>query len=88
MESYLSKKANRKSLKLFLFVKLAYKGSDILPHKEHNVSELKMTQNFYLQMDSFEVEAVSLGHLKRIIIGHDGTGPGKLDGYLKQLKLK
>ncbi|XP_052774352.1 lipoxygenase homology domain-containing protein 1-like isoform X2 [Mya arenaria] len=28
------------------------------------------------QLDSFEVEAVSLGHLKRIIIGHDGTGPG------------
>lgn len=28
-------------------------------------------------MDSFEVEAVSLGHLKRIIVGHDGTGPGK-----------
>ncbi|KAH3831729.1 hypothetical protein DPMN_104999, partial [Dreissena polymorpha] len=28
------------------------------------------------QIDSFEVEAVSLGHLKRIIIGHDGTGPG------------
>ncbi|WAR22969.1 LOXH1-like protein [Mya arenaria] len=29
-----------------------------------------------LALDSFEVEAVSLGHLKRIIIGHDGTGPG------------
>ncbi|KAL4236123.1 retinal rod cell development [Mactra antiquata] len=28
------------------------------------------------QLDSFEVEAVSLGHLKRIIIGHDGTGHG------------
>ncbi|XP_048249875.1 lipoxygenase homology domain-containing protein 1-like isoform X2 [Haliotis rufescens] len=28
------------------------------------------------QTDSFEVEAVSLGHLKRIIVGHDATGPG------------
>ncbi|XP_048764444.2 lipoxygenase homology domain-containing protein 1-like isoform X2 [Ostrea edulis] len=26
--------------------------------------------------DTFTVEAVSLGHLKRIIVGHDGTGAG------------
>lgn len=33
-------------------------------------------ETFCFKLDSFEVEAVSLGHLKRIIIGHDGTGPG------------
>ena len=27
--------------------------------------------------DAFIVEAVSLGHLKRCIMGHDGTGPGQ-----------
>ena len=25
----------------------------------------------------FILEAVSLGHLKRVIMGHDGTGPGQ-----------
>ena len=38
-------------------------------------------------MDSFEVEAVSLGHLKRIIVGHDGTGPGTSQIYCIQQKL-
>ncbi|ESO92329.1 hypothetical protein LOTGIDRAFT_121069, partial [Lottia gigantea] len=28
------------------------------------------------QSDTFQIEAVQLGRLKRIIIGHDGTGPG------------
>ncbi|KAK3579121.1 hypothetical protein CHS0354_022141 [Potamilus streckersoni] len=29
------------------------------------------------QVDHFTLEAVTLGHLRRIIIGHDGTGPGE-----------
>ena len=32
----------------------------------------------FFQTNKFTVEAVSLGHLKRIIVGHDGTGNGKL----------
>ena len=33
------------------------------------------------QADQFTVEAVSLGKLKRVIVGHDGTNPGKLVGF-------
>ena len=29
------------------------------------------------QTSHFTVEAVSLGHLKRVIVGHDGTVPGR-----------
>lgn len=29
------------------------------------------------QTNHFTVEAVSLGHLKRVIVGHDGTTPGQ-----------
>ncbi|XP_046584646.1 LOW QUALITY PROTEIN: lipoxygenase homology domain-containing protein 1-like [Haliotis rubra] len=39
------------------------------------------------QTDSFEVEAVSLGHLKRVIVGHDATGPGS-GWFLERLVIK
>ncbi|GFR86808.1 lipoxygenase-like protein domain-containing protein 1 [Elysia marginata] len=39
------------------------------------------------QTSHFTVEAVSLGHLKRVIVGHDGTVPG--DGwYLERLMIQ
>lgn len=31
----------------------------------------------WLQTSSFTVEAVSLGELRRLVIGHDGRGPGE-----------
>ncbi|KAK3092113.1 hypothetical protein FSP39_025311 [Pinctada imbricata] len=37
--------------------------------------------------DMFTVEAVALGHLKRIIVGHDGTGPG-LGWHLERIVVK
>ncbi|XP_061166198.1 lipoxygenase homology domain-containing protein 1-like [Saccostrea echinata] len=37
--------------------------------------------------DTFTVEAVSLGHLKRIIVGHDGTGGGN-GWYLEKIVVK
>lgn len=30
------------------------------------------------QVDIFSIEAVSLGKLKKVLISHDGTGPGKM----------
>lgn len=30
------------------------------------------------QVDIFSIEAVSLGKLKKVMISHDGTGPGKM----------
>ena len=38
-------------------------------------------------MDVFALEAVSLGSLKRAIIGHDGTGPGQ-GWYLDKVVIK
>ncbi|XP_071154983.1 lipoxygenase homology domain-containing protein 1-like isoform X1 [Mytilus edulis] len=37
--------------------------------------------------NKFTVEAVSLGHLKRIIVGHDGTGNGN-GWYLEKISIK
>jgi len=34
---------------------------------------------FFLQTDHFTMEAVSLGKLKRVIVGHDGTNPGEIN---------
>ena len=39
------------------------------------------------QVDTFYIEAVSLGHLQRCVIGHDGTGPGE-GWYLEQVTIK
>jgi hypothetical protein len=33
---------------------------------------------FLLQVDIFSIKAVSLGNLKKVLISHDGTGPGKI----------
>lgn len=41
--------------------------------------------SFCFQIDTFIVEAVDLGKLTRIVIGHDGTGAGsgwKLDNVM------
>ncbi|XP_059163011.1 lipoxygenase homology domain-containing protein 1-like [Physella acuta] len=39
------------------------------------------------QTNHFTIEAVSLGHLKRVIVGHDGTAPG--DGwFLEKLSIQ
>ena len=35
----------------------------------------------------FYIEAVSLGHLQRCVIGHDGTGAGE-GWYLEQVSVK
>lgn len=40
-----------------------------------------------LQVDSFLVEAVSLGHLQKVVIGHDGEGYGA-GMYLKMVTVK
>jgi hypothetical protein len=33
---------------------------------------------FIAQVDTFFIKAVSLGKLKKVLISHDGTGPGKI----------
>lgn len=42
---------------------------------------------FSLQVDSFLVEAVSLSHLQKVIIGHDGQGYGA-GMYLKMVTVR
>lgn len=42
---------------------------------------------FSLQVDSFLVEAVSLSHLQKVIIGHDGQGYGA-GMYLKMITVR
>lgn len=41
----------------------------------------------FLQVDSFLIEAVSLSHLKKIVVGHDGEGYGS-GIYLKMVTIK
>lgn len=41
-----------------------------------------------LQEDTFTVEAVSLGHVKRVIVGHDGTGAGQYIEHIHVQPLK
>lgn len=42
---------------------------------------------FLVQVDIFSIKAVSLGKLKKVLISHDGTGPGKIWLHHKKFAL-
>lgn len=39
----------------------------------------------FLQTDVFYIKAVSVGNLNKILISHDGTGPGRVNFLLIDL---
>lgn len=41
-----------------------------------------------VQVDIFSIEAVSLGKLKKVLISHNGIGPGKISFLGKKFVLK
>nr|XP_014342376.1 PREDICTED: oxygen-regulated protein 1 [Latimeria chalumnae] len=76
-----------------------YKGLSLLSNtksereqKRQTDSETAFTIHALLQLsllyvDIFNIDAVSLGELKKVVIGHDGVGPGN-GWFLDKIKIK